>query len=297
MRCRIAAAAVLVAAAVAGCSSSPAAPAAPAAPAGPAGPAAPDGLGGRAGATPYWTRQRLLGAQGWSHRRTLPSPGSTPSPRGNAHSPRVGALFDSDSSGDHFCTASVVDSPGGNVLITAAHCVNSGSGGANRANVEFIPDYADGNSSDGVWTPERYVLSPRWVNGADPDFDVAFIVLKPLNGKNIQDVLGANTIVFNAGYKHLVRVTGYPSTADAPISCLSWTSEQSQTQLKFNCQDFTGGTSGSPWLTRFDPITRTGAIVGVIGGYQQGGDTPAVSYSVYLNDGIQKLYAEATTGS
>jgi hypothetical protein len=35
--------------------------------------------------------------------------------------------------------------------------------------------------------------------------------------------------------------------------------------------------------------------VGVIGGYQQGGDTPAVSYSVYLNGAIQKLYQEATS--
>jgi V8-like Glu-specific endopeptidase len=267
----------LLAATVAGCSSS----------------GTPSSLQGSA---PYWTKQRLLGAQGWMH-RALPSPGSTPSPRTNAHAPRVGALFDSDSSGNHYCTASVVDSPAGNVLITAAHCINSGSGGANRSNVEFIPDYANGNSPEGVWTPERFVMDPRWVKGADPDLDVAFIVLKPLHGKNIQDVLGANTIMFNAGFKHLVRVAGYPSSADAPISCLSWTSQQSQYQLKFNCQDFTGGTSGSPWITRFDPVTRTGAIVGVIGGYQEGGDTPAVSYSAYLDSDIRKLYQEATAAS
>jgi V8-like Glu-specific endopeptidase len=242
--------------------------------------------------SPYWTRQRLLGAHGWRH-LALPSPGSTPSPRSSARAERVGALFDSDSSGDHFCTASVVNSQAGNVLVTAAHCINGGAGGANRSNVEFIPDYANGNSPEGVWTPERYVMDPRWVSSADPDLDVAFIVLKPLNGKNIQSVLGANTIEFNAGFKHLVRVTGYPSSADAPISCLNWTSQQSQSQLQFNCQDFTGGTSGSPWVTDFNPITRTGAIVGVIGGYQQGGDTAAVSYSAYLDDEIQKLYQEA----
>ena len=59
----------------------------------------------------------------------------------------------------------------------------------------------------------------------------------------------------------------------------------------------TGGTSGSPWITRFDPVTRTGAIVGVIGGYQEGGDTPAVSYSAYLDSDIRKLYQEATAAS
>ena len=39
----------------------------------------------------------------------------------------------------------------------------------------------------------------------------------------------------------------------------------------------TGGTSGSPWVRNFNARTGTGTIVGVIGGYQQGGDLPAVS--------------------
>lgn len=272
---------MLVLASVAGCSSAATTPK-----------AAPGGSG-------YWTRERLLGAGAFwhGHRAPLPSPGSTPTPKQDARVPRVGALFDSDSSGDHFCTASVVASPGGNVLVTAAHCINSGTGGTNRSNIEFIPDYANGNSPEGVWTPDRYVMDPRWVSSADPDLDVAFIVLKPLNGKNIQDVLGANQIAFNAGFQHLVRVTGYPSSDSAPIACLNWTSQQSQYQLKFACNDFTGGTSGSPWITRFDPQTRTGTIIGVIGGYQEGGDTAALSYSSYLDDDIEKLYNEATSGS
>lgn len=209
--------------------------------------------------------------------------------------PRIGALFDTDSSGNHFCTASVVNSTAGNVLITAAHCINSGTGGANRSNVVFIPNYANGNTPEGVWTPERYVIDPRWVNGADPDLDVAFIVLNPLDGKSIQDVVGANQIAFDAGFRHLVRVAGYPDSASAAIACLNWTSEQSKTQLQFNCADFTGGTSGSPWVTKFDPLTRMGTVVGVIGGYEEGGSTPAVSYSAYLDDDIEKLYNEANS--
>ena len=250
----------------------------------------------------YWTSQRLIKALPWraGHFHLPPeptlSPGTTPSPRDNAYAPRVGALFDTDISGNHFCTASVVDSPAGNVLITAAHCVNDGTGGPNTKDIVFIPDYSDGQTPHGVWTPERYVMDPRWVNGADQDFDVAFIVLKPLGGSNIEDVLGANKIAFDDGYQHLVRVTGYPSSASAPISCSNWTSEQSQTQLKFACQDFTGGTSGSPWVTGFDPVTRSGTIVGVIGGYREGGDTPEVSYSTYLNDDIKKLYDQAISG-
>jgi hypothetical protein len=69
---------------------------------------------------------------------------------------------------------------------------------------------------------------------------------------------------------------------------------QSATQLAFDCDGYTGGTSGSPWVTGFDPRTRTGTIVGVIGGYQQGGDTPSVSYSAYFGSGVQQLYQQAT---
>jgi hypothetical protein len=35
----------------------------------------------------------------------------------------------------------------------------------------------------------------------------------------------------------------------------------------------------------------------VIGGYQEGGDTDAVSYSAYLNSGIRKLYEQAIEDS
>jgi hypothetical protein len=81
--------------------------------------------------------------------------------------------------------------------------------------------------------------------------------------------------------------------AEHPITCLNWTSRQSATQLRFDCGGYTGGTSGSPWVTHFDSRSRTGTIVGVIGGYQQGGDTPAVSYSAYLSTSIHLLYEQA----
>ena len=88
-------------------------------------------------------------------------------------------------------------------------------------------------------------------------------------------------------------MTGYPSSASAPVTCLNWTSQQSGTQVRFQCAGFFGGTSGSPWITRFYPGTATGTIVGVIGGYQEGGDTDAISYSVYLNGDIRTLYEQA----
>jgi V8-like Glu-specific endopeptidase len=245
-------------------------------------------------AAAYWNRSRLLGAQPWATRRAaVPSPGQTPDAHTATSVLRVGALFEHDASGEHFCTASVVTSPGQDLLVTAAHCLNPGDGSGYRSDIVFVPDYRDGVAPYGIWTPQRLLVAPQWAKSADPDYDVGFVVLEPHDGKNIQQVLGANRLGFGTSFEQLVRVTGYPSTADAPITCINWTSQQSTTQLEFDCAGYSDGTSGSPWVTDYDPRTRTGTIVGVIGGYEQGGDTPSVSYSTYLGPGIQQLYQQA----
>jgi V8-like Glu-specific endopeptidase len=207
---------------------------------------------------------------------------------------RVGALFLHDASGNHFCTASVVASPGRDLLVTAAHCINGGPHGGARSDIVFIPGYRDGKAPYGIWTPARLVVAKGWASAADPDLDVGFVVLRPYRGRAIQQVLGADTLTFNPGYRNLVRVTGYPASRDRPITCQNWTTRESATQLRFDCYGFTGGTSGSPWITGFNPATGTGRIVGVIGGYQQGGNTAGISYSAYLGNAIKQLYRQAS---
>lgn len=246
------------------------------------------------GAASFWSRARLLGARplrGGS--AIIPLPGQTPDAHTSMGVPRVGALFENNASGTHFCTASVVASPGQDLLITAAHCINNGDGSGYNTDIVFVPGYRDGTAPYGIWTPQRLLVAPQWADSADPDFDVGFVVLQPHDGENIQQVLGANKLGFDSGYQYLVRVTGYPSSASAPITCVNWTSQQSATQLRFDCGGYTGGTSGSPWVTDFDPTTGTGTIVGVIGGYQEGGDSPSISYSALLGRGIQQLYQQA----
>jgi V8-like Glu-specific endopeptidase len=220
--------------------------------------------------------------------RPAPASGQTPGAQPATDAPRVGALFEHDASGEHFCTASVVASPGQDLLITAAHCINDGDGTGYKTGIVFIPGYRDGAAPYGTWTAERLLVAPQWADSADPDFDVGFIVLAPHDGENIQQVLGANQLGYDAGYHDLVRVTGYPSLASAPITCVNWTSRQSATQLRFDCDGFTDGTSGGPWMT------QAGAIVGVIGGYEQGGDTPSVSYSAYFGSAVHRLYEQAS---
>jgi V8-like Glu-specific endopeptidase len=248
----------------------------------PGGPRHPAG----GGPLSFWTRSRLLGANPLRGGRGLvPRPGQTANSHPAIVALRVGALFEHDASGNHFCTASVVSSPGKDLLITAAHCIHGGKGGGYHSDIVFIPDYRDGNTPFGVWTVQRLLVAPQWASSSDPDYDVGFVTLQSHDGQNIQQVLGGSHLAVGTGDRYLVRVTGYPDSASAPIT--------SPTQLRFECTGYTGGTSGSPWVTRFDARSRTGTIVGVIGGYQQGGDTPSVSYSPRLGRGIQQLYLQA----
>jgi V8-like Glu-specific endopeptidase len=256
------------------------------------------GLGPGA-ASRYWTKTRL------DHASPLHGPDFhlTPLPGQSLHAHRarlglrVGALFERQGQSEHFCTASVVASPGRDLLITAAHCIHSGKGGSYRQDIVFIPDYRDGQTPYGVWTVRRLLVAPQWANASDPDFDVGFVVLNSLDGKNIEDILGANRLGLDAGYQYLVRVTGYPDSDAAPVTCLNYTSEESTSQLRFECGGYTDGTSGSPWMTHFDTQTRTGTIVGVLGGFEQGGDTPYISYSAILGPMIQRLYQQAISAS
>ncbi|MFD9595507.1 trypsin-like serine peptidase [Kitasatospora sp. NPDC059973] len=233
-----------------------------------------------------WSSERLRGALA---RHT----GVTRTAKPTVLNGLVGAVFTRNADGDHFCTASVVDSAGLNLIVTAAHCVWDPKLGQ-RGDLVFVPGYRDGETPSGVWPLLAVTVDQAWKDGADPDVDVAFAVVQPQGGRQVQQVLGANRLGVDRGHRLPVKVTGYPGASDVPITCSNTTSEQSPSQLRIDCPDWTGGTSGSPWVTDFDPDTRTGTVVGVIGGYQEGGNSPDTSYSCYFGDRVRALYDRAT---
>ena len=79
--------------------------------------------------------------------------------------------------------------------------------------------------------------------------------------------------------------------------CQNWTKAFSATQLEFDCGGYPNGTSGGPFLVRVDQATGQGTVMGVIGGYEQGGDDPAVSYSAVFGPAVRALYQHAVAGS
>ncbi len=61
-------------------------------------------------------------------------------------------------------------------------------------------------------------------------------------------------------------------------------------QMVFFCTDYTNGTSGGPFLAHVSGATGAGQVIGVIGGYEHGGDTPSVSYSARFGSAIAALF-------
>ncbi len=194
----------------------------------------------------------------------------------------------------HFCTASVIDSPQRDLLVTAAHCVN-GFSHTSPVGLVFVPGYYRGRKPYGIWMVTRIYVDAAWTATADPDHDVAFLtVRKPGSTAAIQDITGGERLGAGLEPSGTVRVIGYPRASSQPISCQNRVSEFSATQMRFDCDNFTTGTSGSPFLIDVDAATGEGTVIGVIGGYQEGGDTPDVSYAATFGSAVQALYDVAT---
>jgi V8-like Glu-specific endopeptidase len=239
-------------------------------------------------------------------RTTLPREGRAPieqlAPAAEAATGRsfsgvaaVGALFTETDGrlGTHFCTASVVDSAAGDLALTAAHCVYGRSG-----TLAFVPGYARGQTPYGVWQVTQIYTDSAWDAGQDPDHDVAFLRLADAaDGVPVENVTGAESLGTSVPAGKLVQVIGYPDDADRPVWCDGVAKGFSVTQLEFDCAGYTMGTSGGPFLIDVDEATGQGTVIGVIGGYQQGGDTPQVSYAAAFGSPVEVLYTEAKSGS
>jgi len=205
----------------------------------------------------------------------------------------VGALFDLTASGKlagHFCTASIVMSPHRDLLMTAAHCVSGHPAGR----MVFIPAYHEGHMPFGIWHITKVFVDSKWSANWDPDDDYAFLVTAEApSGRTIQRALGGERLVFDQPAAETVEVIGYPSDTNAPIICTNETTLVEKTQMEFDCAGFTGGTSGGPFLINVSQKTGFGTLIGVLGGYEQGGDTPSVSYAAQLRNDAAALYRTA----
>jgi V8-like Glu-specific endopeptidase len=210
----------------------------------------------------------------------------------------VGALFTRKANGtlgSHFCTASVVDSPGRDLLITAAHCMARRSLGP-ATGVVFAPGYHNGKFPHGTWLITAVYVNSGWEQDQNPNDDVAFLVAgRP--GTHIQRHTGGETLMVGQP-SQVVQVIGYPDGTNQPISCTARARNFDKArEMVFDCDDYTNGTSGGPFLAHVSSKTGDGWVIGVIGGYQEGGDNPDISYSPRFFSAVENLYQTAVAAT
>lgn len=193
-----------------------------------------------------------------------------------------------------YCSASVIRR---GIIVTAAHCIQKfGTGSSVYSNWQFTPGHYGAGSSPtpeqlrpyGTWNWKAYVRSASWANetdigsGSARDNDLAVMALAK-NDKNqfIGDVVG----YFGYGWNNYSFVSssktgnlkvaatstlGYPGLmdggkimqrADGP-SYLTTISGAGQI---WQGNNFTGGSSGGPWIVNFISANATlcgGAVIG-----------------------------------
>jgi V8-like Glu-specific endopeptidase len=194
----------------------------------------------------------------------------------------------------HACTASVIRSPGHNIIMTAAHCLAEGNG----KGYLFAPGYNNGKRPYGTWTTTAAYASRSWVkHDGDQRQDFVFFTVAPRNihgtMTNIQDVVGGNNLGLRPKRGESVRITGYPlGIGGQAITC--------QTTVAFvagfpttHCYGFADGTSGGPWLAGSG---KTRTVVGTISGLHQGGCSKAVANSTQLGAPAQAVLRRAEQG-
>ncbi|GHH34299.1 trypsin-like serine peptidase [Streptomyces candidus] len=226
-------------------------------------------------------------------------PGVSPTAQRTAavidYPPFIGVLAEG---ADHWCTASVVDSPKGNIVATAAHCVHEPEGGEKRT-ISFAPGFSgegSGKQPYGTWKVRAIQVDDRWQEQEDDPYDFAFLTLEPdAEGRDVQDVVGAAGLDWQSGPERQVTVIGYPEPGhnpdNRPVTCTTGSTLDPDLpgMLRMECAGFWNGTSGSPWLTGYRGSDRPGKLIGVL----SGGDTDAESTAALFGSPARALYQRA----
>nr|WSX49984.1 trypsin-like peptidase domain-containing protein [Streptomyces sp. NBC_00974] len=226
--------------------------------------------------------------------------------------PTVGVLM---ANGEHWCTASVVDSPRGNVVATAAHCVAPAGEGGRPGEVAhdglaigelaFAPAFSgegSGKQPLGVWKVRSVQVDERWTKWGEDTADFAFLTVDPdEDGRSLQEVVGRDETpkpAWTSGYDREVTVVGYPESQhnpeNKPVACTTQSrhDEEDAAMLYINCSGFWTGTSGSPWIADRGGPGRPGQLIGVL----SGGNTDVDSTAALFDGRAKALYERAAKG-
>ncbi|MBF4623341.1 serine protease [Clavibacter sp. VKM Ac-2872] len=171
--------------------------------------------------------------------------------------PFVGVLFYVAGGRNHACTASVVDTPTGDTIATAAHCLVDQRTGAATPLATFIPGAQGAAAPHGIWPVRVAAVSSAWTTSGRPSDDAGFARVSGPAGEVLAASVGAaepvfgSTLVPATGQAPSLAILGYPAAGSATAgleACQGRPQHDAGGQTSLPCA-LGKGAAGSPVLT------------------------------------------------
>jgi V8-like Glu-specific endopeptidase len=206
----------------------------------------------------------------------------------------AGKVFFSTRDGRNWvCSASALNSPSKQLVITAGHCVYGNLGGQVpgetwHSNWTFVPRYRSGARPFGTFSAKQFRTFNAWINNSDLSRDVGMVTTWPLNGNKLVNVVGGHGLNWNWGNTVAVTILAYPGNFNAGEIqqwCQGTTSDGGGGTIKIQC-NFGGGSSGGGWLMSFNDSTGLGQVDGVMSTLDSGG----WNRSSYFDDAVKAMF-------
>ena len=176
----------------------------------------------------------------------------------------VGKLFFRIGASNFVCSASVLRL---RIVVTAGHCVHSGSGGTGgfHSNFLFVPAFRDGAAPLGTFTPRLVGTTSQWATGGGGVPNAADFGMFDINDRagvkigSITGFLGFRTLSLIPN--HTTKL-GYPCNLDACQKMQQVTSQSFRATSPNNVEygsNARGGSSGGPWVMNYG-VQGTGGL-------------------------------------
>ena len=273
----------------------------------------------------YWTPARMRAAIPADLSLSGPSgaPPSPPAARGRPSfaPPARASDVSAESSGDpgrlhgkvfftlgtsnFVCSGTLVTSNSRSLVWTAGHCVHGADVGVGFAtNWLFVPGYRDGEQPYGVWAARSLYAAQGWTDAANVRYDVgAALLVRDVEGRGIEDLLGARGIAFNQSRTQTFDILGYPAEdgntvllppnfdgqhlwqCTSPRIANDTPPGSGPETMEIAC-DMTGGSSGGGWVIEDRFVNSVTSY-----GYEF---DPAHLYGPYLGTVAEQVYATAS---
>lgn len=181
----------------------------------------------------------------------------------------TGRLFFTTPGGNSWCSASVLRP---RVVLTAGHCVHSGTSSGFYSNFLFVPAYRDGVAPYQRWNWSYVITTGTWASGGGgvpnaADYAMLEVADVSFNGVlrkigNVTGYLGYRTLGLVPNHS---TILGYPGNLDSGEKMHQVTAGSFRTRSPNAGEygsDMRGGSSGGPWIQNFGTpaVGQTGGL-------------------------------------